>query len=430
MTIDAYEKLPLRATLNQLMELQSNDALSDSAISNNAAASFSRDKIFSVANLLTEAISKTPASLASNHSLSLINKHLQAVLNEAKAFISNKNPQHLINASTHVDQHLIPSLPGFSALNIERSGDGLSEVISTLSKSSRQTIKAITEEKDRLATNIREAEALANELKDQIKSIADNAAKERAEAMAAVAKLEQAFAERETARANAFDSEIKKIKADYTNLDKSIKASDTARSKSFDEKMAAIQESHAAMEKTAKESADQLINSLSEQQNRAAQIVQVVGNIGVTGNYQRIATTEEKQANFWRWATVLFFSGGVLLAGATFYRFWGEPITSESLWSIAIRLLYAIAITAPAIYTARESARHRTNSDRARQTELELASLGPFIELMPPEKKIEIREQMTKLYFGQKIEAHTAKSLLDAEAVKDFAIELAKIIKK
>jgi len=156
----------------------------------------------------------------------------------------------------------------------------------------------------------------------------------------------------------------------------------------------------------------------------------VVGNIGVTGNYQRIANEESSSANFWRWATVIFFVGGVTLAGATFVRFWGEPITPESIWSISIRLLYAIAITAPAWYTARESARHRTNSDRARQTELELASLGPFIELLPPERKIAIREEMTKLYFGREIYAHTAKAPLDAEMVKEIAIELAKAFKK
>lgn len=185
-----------------------------------------------------------------------------------------------------------------------------------------------------------------------------------------------------------------------------------------------------ALEQTTKNESASLISGLEEQRNNAAKIVQVVGNIGVTGNYQRIANTEEDQANFWRWATVLFFAGGVTLAGATFYRFWGEPITPETISAIAVRLLYAIAITAPAWYTARESARHRTNSDRARQTELELASLGPFIELLPPEKKIAIREEMTKYYFGREVDPHSAKGPLDAETVKDIAIELAKAFKK
>ncbi|MNR33216.1 hypothetical protein D3C85_1508720 [compost metagenome] len=97
---------------------------------------------------------------------------------------------------------------------------------------------------------------------------------------------------------------------------------------------------------------------------------------------------------------------------------------------MVVRLLYAIAITTPAWYTARESARHRTNSDRARQTELDLAAIGPFIELLPEEKKVEIRERMTGLYFGKSVEPHSANSPFDATAVKDMAVELVRLLKK
>jgi hypothetical protein len=59
-----------------------------------------------------------------------------------------------------------------------------------------------------------------------------------------------------------------------------------------------------------------------------------------------------------------------------------------------------------------------------------LASLGPFIELLPEEKKIAIREEMTKHYFGREVDAHTAKAPLDAETVKEIAIEFVKAFKK
>jgi len=81
--------------------------------------------------------------------------------------------------------------------------------------------------------------------------------------------------------------------------------------------------------------------------------------------------------------------------------------------AIAVRLLYALAIAAPAFYTARESARHRTNADRARQTELELASLGPFIELMKEQDKEEIRKSLIPTYFGRPVDAHEIKTVLD-----------------
>jgi cell division septum initiation protein DivIVA len=392
---------PLWNTLTQFLQLEAAPSLHEPAIAGNDQFSLARDKVFAIAHVIRSLMESTPATLVSVHALNQLNKHLQAALNELNAYVSNKNTAHISNALTQFEQNVLPWLWGFVPITRAADNEALPAIIEGLSQSASETIKQLVQERDKLVSHIQETDATAAELKSRLDAMSESAARERAEASAAVAKLEQAFAAKETERAAAFDAAINKIKADYSTL-----------------------------EKTTKNESALLISGLEEQKNNAAKIVQVVGNIGVTGNYQGIAKAEAKQANFWRWATVLFFAGGVTLAGATFYRFWGEPITPESIWAIAVRLLYAIAITAPAWYTARESARHRTNSDRARQTELELASLGPFIELLPPEKKISIREEMTKHYFGREVELHTAKAPLDAQTVKEIAIELAKAFKK
>src|SRR3546814_16446078 len=93
------------------------------------------------------------------------------------------------------------------------------------------------------------------------------------------------------------------------------------------------------------------------------------------------------------------------MAGFTFYKFYHEPVSSSNTLAIAVRLLYALAVASPAFYTARESARHRTNADRARQTELELASLGPFIDLLNDDDKDAIRKYMISTYFGRHVDA-------------------------
>jgi hypothetical protein len=175
--------------------------------------------------------------------------------------------------------------------------------------------------------------------------------------------------------------------------------------------------------------AGQRLADLDDQRDRAAKIVQVVGNIGVTGNYQRIANDESAAADVWRWITIGIFVVGIVFASVTFYWFLDEPLTRETLWSVLVRLLYAIAVTAPAWYSARESARHRSNADRARQTELELASIGPFIELLPESKKIEIKEGLTKAYFGRPVDAHVAQTPLEALPWKEL-VELVKAAKK
>jgi hypothetical protein len=392
---------PLWNTLTELLQLQTDTSLTEPVVASNDQLALARDKVFALAQVIRSLMQTTPITLVSSHALNQINNYVQGPLRELRAYVVNKNPGHINNAVSQFEQNVLPFLWGFAPILRMTGSNELPQILEGLSQSASETLRQLVQERDKLAARVQETGATAADLKARLEAMADFAARERAEASAAVAKLEQVFVAKETERAAVFDAALNKIKSDYSTL-----------------------------EQTTKTEATSLIGGLEEQKNSAAKIVQVVGNIGVTGNYQRIANSEAAQANFWRWATVLFFVGGVTLACATFYRFWGEPITAESIWAIAVRLLYAIVITTPTWYTASESARHRTNSDRARQTELELASLGPFIELLPPEKKISIREEMTKLYFGREVDAHTAKAPLEAKTLKEFAIELVKAIKK
>ena len=381
--------------------MQSEPEFAEPNIAENDQFAFARDKVFAMSHAIDALLHHTPAELTSVQALSQLNSNIQAPLSELTAFLSNKNAGHLINAATQFEQNILPYLWGFVPQLQSLSQDSLSSLLEAQATVSRESVRQLVAQRDHLASKLQELTTKTEEQVVQLGALTEGAAKERAEAAATVAKLEQLFAQKETDRATIFETALTELKKEF---------------KSF--------------EANAKIESDALIDYLENQRNQAARLVQVVGNIGVTGNYQQIANTEATQANFWRWVTVAIFGAGVLVAGATFIKFWGQPFSSENAWSVAIRLLYAIAITAPAWYTARESARHRTNSDRARQTELELASIGPFIELMPEDKKVKTREQLTPSYFGKAVEAHTADNPLDAAAVKVLAIELAKALKK
>lgn len=399
MTIAAYNDHPIRQTIANLLEQAKSPEFSAPVVADNEQFAFARDKTFAQARMLEDLLRVTPAVLVSNHALTQINQQLQAPVNEISAYLSDKNPAHISNACTQFEQNIMPLLWGFGAREQLEDGKLPKAIVEDLSQRASETVRHLAAEKNALIEKLKLTDDSVQALQTKLDSMVESAAKERAEASATVAKLQQEFAEKETERANAFDGELTKIRTDYASLEKSTK-----------------------------DEALQFIAELGKKRDEAAKIVQVVGNIGVTGNYQRIANDEQGQANFWRWATIVFFACGVGVAIATFVRFWSAPVTTDSLGAIAVRLLYAIAITAPAWYTAKESARHRTNSDRARQTELELASLGPFIELLPDDKKEKIREEMTKLYFGRDIQPHTANSPLESATLKDLA-ELVKSIK-
>lgn len=400
MTFTAYKDHPLRVLIAQILEMQGSPEMADPAVADNEQYAFARDKTFAIAQLMQTLLQATPATLASTHALGQLHTHVQLTLNELTAFLSNKNPSHIVNAANQFEQNVLPLLWGFAPHLQTLPQPALPELLERQAATAAQAVHQLAAERDVLVSKLQEAVSRTDALSSSLDKMTEGAAKERAEASAAVAKLEKAFAEKEIERAAAVEASLNKFREDF-----------------------------ARVEGKAKTDSEALIAALEDQRAKAARIVQVVGNIGVTGNYQQIANAEATQANFWRWATVVVFAAGVTVAVATFIKFWNQPFSVENIWSVVIRLLYALAITAPAWYTARESARHRTNSDRARQTELELASIGPFIELMPEEKKIEIREHLTKLYFGRQVDAHEVKIPFDATVMKDLAVELAKALK-
>lgn len=374
---------------------------SGEAVSGNETYSFARDKSFAIVQALHDLLELTPAELASTPALSQLHSNIQAPLNELTSFLANQNPGHISNAASQLEQNVLPYFWAFSPQSQRTAGQTMPAILQTLSTASVEAVRSLEKQRSELATQLEVLTSKASDLQMQLEGVTAGAAKERAEAAASVAKLDQSFAERETERQAKFEALLVELR------------------KSFAEHL-----------ETSNTSSEALIHALEEQREKAARIVQVVGNIGATGNYQRIANDEAKQANFWRWITIGIFGAGLSVAAATFYKFWGQPLNTETGLAVLVRLLYAIAITAPAWYTARESARHRTNADRARQTELELASIGPFIELMPEEKKIEIREKLTPLYFGRTVEAHAVNHPLDPSILKDVVVDIAKAIKK
>jgi hypothetical protein len=397
----AYQDHPIRAALTSILEMQRTKEFSDPAILGNAEHALARDKVFAITRVILDLIVTTPAELTSVAALNQLQANLQAPLSELTSFLSNKNSGHFVNAAGQFEQNIMPLLWGFLPKTQSLSVKSLSALLESQAESSRNAINQLLAQQADLSGKLTELTAKADAQISRFEALTEGAAKERAEAAATVAKLEQSFAEKETVRVTGFEATIGEFSRQFVEF----------KEKSLGE-------------------SNRLIQKIEDQRVQATQLVQVVGNIGVTGNYQQIANKESKEANFWRWATVLIFAAGIAVAIATFVKFWGQPFNAENAGSVVIRLLYAIAITAPAWYTARESARHRTNSDRARQTELELASIGPFIELMPEDKKVEIRQQLTAVYFGKGVDAHTANNPLDASAVKDMVIELAKALKK
>lgn len=182
-----------------------------------------------------------------------------------------------------------------------------------------------------------------------------------------------------------------------TNFDQ-IKTSESTK---FDEVRNGFQRRIEAESKAIDTSTKELIDRLNKKETEAKKLVNVIGNIGATGNYQLIAESHKKAADNWRYVAIGFMS---VLSGILLYTIWQIDFQQFDWQAALVRVLSALVLTYPATYAARESSKHRKLENINRKAELELASINPFIEILDDNKKQEIKEKLVEKYFGNKDE--------------------------
>lgn len=397
MTLTTFKSHPVHASARQLAELIARPELAEQGVSDDERASYARDKIAGIVRALEILLKQTPPAVVVMPALDQINSNLQSPISEVSQFLGNKNVGHLANAASYLDANVVSQFWGFAA---RPSDKGAAEYVRKTVEVATESIRNLVTQRDALLSDLEALRKKVQESETRLAEAIEASSRERSEAAAAVANLDLQFSERERERATKFDESLSAIRKDASVAQGQI-----------------AQEAKVALSDTVRIRDD------------AARILGVVGEIGTTSNFRAIAESESRQANAWRWITVGLFAVGIGLAVATFVRFYFSAVTADTAVAIGVRLLYAIAVTAPAWYTARESARHRTNADKAKQTELELAALGPFIELMDKSKKDEIKEKLTEKYFGRSVEAHEVRTPLNTRQLRAFVIEIIKAVK-
>ena len=137
-----------------------------------------------------------------------------------------------------------------------------------------------------------------------------------------------------------------------------------------------------------------------EKREEILELHQLVAGDSTTGGYAKNAEAERKQADFWRWATIVsiaitviwlvivIVSSNILGGGSLDWS--GYPI----IVSLTGVLLFGVG------YGARQSARHRSNEKRNRELALKLAAFEPFISSLEAEQKSELRNKVSEQIFN------------------------------
>ncbi len=221
-----------------------------------------------------------------------------------------------------------------------------------------------------------------------------------------------------------FDAEISKRKSELETIEEAIKLKSVELeklNKTFEEQYNKDRAEYMVQlgdhEELIKSNTVELLKFLENKKYEAAKIVNVIGNIGATGNFQRIANEHEKSANIWRVIAILFMAG---LSGMVIWSVVSLGANEFDWVKSVLRIIAAAVLSYPSTYASRESAKHRKLENFNRKLELELSSIDAFIELLPDEKKQVIKEKLAEKYFGSTIDLFEDA---DLKSDKDFSLQ-------
>lgn len=325
------------------------------------------------ARQLSVRISSSSDQEVSQNGLRQIDANLQNVWNELNAFQSNSNAGHLTNAASNLDGALTVASWAFFSRSTKGSR-AYGESVASVQKAAEGSIAKLQSKAGGVGSRFT---AFENKLES-------------------LEKRAEGSEGRLSALSSEADAQLAEIRSEFASIKTEI---EQERQQDRDSRGAELEEFLSVQ----KSYAEEITKKIGEHEDEARKILQIVGNIGLTGNYLNRASAEKTQADILRLGAIVFFVAGAAILGFSVIGSFQGQITPVEL---VARAFAALTISAPAFYLAKESARHRTNSDKAKQTELELASLTPFLNSLPEEQKQEVIASLSSSYFGSQVDEH------------------------
>lgn len=349
---------------------------------------------------IRDRIKLTIPAIVQESELSNISKEIDNALSQINSFIGNKNQGNLQNATNHLYSAItrVRNLP----LPFAKNDLNFSKKIASFENAVKKKYEALEKEKNDLENEIESLDKKIGENKQELSQVKD--------------ALKQKENEIKNLN-NNFETEFKNIKSTATQSFEEL------RTKFRNEFDAFVQES----KKESKEAisginadTDEIVKKLNTKLEEAKKIVGVIGDHAVTGNFKQVADNHKKTADLFRWVAIGLMS---ILSGILVYIIW-DISTGDFNWvKSAIRIAAAAALSYPASYAARESNKHRRLENLNRQSELELAAINPFIELLEEGKKREIKEKLVDKYFGNSSQMFEDSSSKDTDNISMSGLE-------
>lgn len=238
------------------------------------------------------------------------------------------------------------------------------------------------------------------------------------ELRAALSKLNESVDAAGTSQTNqltALEGAVKQNKAvgeqALTELREKFAASQEERQERFrttlDEKrgnldgiLERVESEAATSRETLEGRADGTLKALAQAEEQAKTLVNTVGAIGTSGGYGGYAAQQKAVADNWRRVAIAIAVVAVLVGLQSLI--WGAESTS---WQFLVKSSVVVsALGGLAAYAGRQSGQHRSEETAARNIELRLAAIDPYLALLEESKRDEIKGQLAQRFFAPSVQ--------------------------
>ena len=323
----------------------------------------------------------------------------------------------------------------------EAVGDFLKSSIAEqkqLSDAVKSSSERVLEVSSTVDATVKQIQSAASQQQSEFSAAQD---KRATEFSASQAEFLSKFTETLAAHNTEFTEDQNQRKSSYSELEVATKKQIGDLISNFNEQLKSHEQSYLADEKILKDSSTEKLDGLNLQFSEKAKgvlgeiqamrsqvenLVGVIGNLGVTAGYKKVADEAKKMLYIWQFVTVASLVGLIMVAGSTAISVnaldaetveliklsiaSGKPAVDGSLLDKAgntffyqkllSRLVLSVTFGVFATYSAKQASRFFEVEKRNRKLALELEALGPFIEPLDKHDKDKFRVQVGDRSFG------------------------------
>jgi predicted nucleic acid-binding Zn-ribbon protein len=348
-----------------------------------------------VFSYINQRVKLTIPDLVQQAELDALSTELNGGISQINSYVGNNNAGHLTNATNNFNT-AINKIKNFP-IPVAKADFNFSKKIAEFERTVKSKYKSLEKEKDELHTEIEKFKTDLTTKETEIQRLLKLIEGKETEIQNLNSTFQTNFNNIKSEHNQNFENDKKTYRAEVD------KSKETFR-KEIDELKSNIDTD-----------TSDLVTKLETKHTEAKKLVNLIGNVGVTGNYQNIANSHKDSANFWRFMAIIFMT---VFSGLLVWTIIDLSADGFDWTKSLIRLIAAAALSYPATYAARESSKHRKLETVNRNAELELASINPFIEGLSDDKKQIIKEKLVEKYFGN----NKNNDFLDSKGTEGLSI--------